>query len=122
MPAQNSKAEPIPTDIEGIFQAISSYHGPNRYAHGAGEFNGCVAHLEKSKQFKDAIAKTGFSAMPDRGKGAIWGWFVGSPRAFIFGLERTKSLAVRRMESAVRREWELATGKTWPSNVKGDAA
>lgn len=62
------RCEPVPTDIQKVFKAISGYHGPNRYAAGAGEINAGVAHLESSPTFTEAIRKMDFSVMPDRGE------------------------------------------------------
>lgn len=112
------KSEPVPNDLAKIFEVISHYHGPNRYSAGHGEINGAVAHLEESPEFTAAVRAMDFSKMPDAGDGAIWGWFVGSPRAFLFGFERTKSWAVRRMNANLYHEAELVTGKKWPRTTR----
>lgn len=43
------------------------------------------------------------------GPGAVYGWFVGSPRAFLFGFERTQGWATRRMNAAMLSEAELCS-------------
>lgn len=84
------------------FREISMFYGPNRYDRYDGNINGATAIVQPSPEFPE-------KGDPG-GKGAIWGWFVGSPRAFLFGFERSSSWASRRMRSVLLAEVEKYSG------------
>lgn len=91
--------EPTINDPVKAFRDISMFYGPNRYnGYGGGEINGGTAIIQPSPEFPN-------QGDPG-GKGAIWGWFVGSPRAFLFGFERSRSWATRRMTEVLQAEFE----------------
>jgi hypothetical protein len=91
-------------DAEDAFATIFAIHGPRRYReHPDGAINGATACLQ---------SPTNFGIHPGQdlkmnGPGAIWAWFVGSPRAFLFGFVRSRSWATRRMEAVMLSEADL---------------
>lgn len=94
-----------PSDIQEIWNMISLYHGPRRFeAEAAATINGAISLLESGEQYHRACLAGEFPPIPYCGNDVVWGWFVGSPRAFLFGLERSKSWAVRRMRKVLREE------------------
>lgn len=92
---------------------VFRFHGPKRYEVGANEFNGATTLIEHSDDFEKACSE-GLAAkcIADiHGPGAVYAWFVGSPRAFLFGFTKSKQYASRRMAAVLRREFEAATGR-----------
>jgi len=92
----NSKHEPQLADPSELWKRISLFHGPQRYL--TPSTNGACTCVQASA---DALARDEINIT---GKGAVWAWFVGSPRAFRFGLERSQGWAVRRMNSVLDEE------------------
>lgn len=87
-----------PAQERKVWECISMVHGPRRYEPGQG-LNGAVSLIEPSPEWdtENDIGSPG-------GPGSVWAWFVGSPRAFLFGFERSKSWASRRMRTVLKDE------------------
>lgn len=94
--------EPKLRDPERIFDRIFSFHGPRRYWDSADHVDGAYALVQPS----DAAMAGEKVCHPDRGPGAVWGWFVRTPKGFFFGFERSKSWASRRLEHMVKQASE----------------
>lgn len=96
-----------------VWECISILHGPRRYERGKG-LNGAVSLIETSPgwDFENDIGSPG-------GHGSVWAWFVGSPRAFLFGFERSKSWAIRRMRAALKAEAKLLARAGHPDDGLG---
>ena len=90
-----------PAQERRVWECISRLHGPRRYEPGQG-LNGAVSLIEPSPEWdsENYIGSPG-------GPGSVWAWFVGSPRAFLFGFERSKSWASRRMRAVLKDEAKL---------------
>ena len=91
-------------DAEDAFGTIFAIHGPRRYReHPDGAINGATACMQPPRNF-------GIEPGQDlklHGPGAVWAWFVGSPRVFQFGFVRSSSWATRRMHETLFAEAKL---------------
>lgn len=98
------RSEPPLRNPEDVFAAIVFIHGPRRYReYPEGTINGATSRLQAQDNFGLGPGQT----LQGHGPGAVYGWFVGSPRAFLFGFERTQGWATRRMIAAMRAEEKL---------------
>jgi len=78
-----------PENPSRVFSIISAIHGPSRYNDGKNiAINGAVSCVEPANIYPEGV----------------WAWFVGSDRAFLFGFEKNKSWARRRMFNVMRNE------------------
>lgn len=102
------QSEPVLRDPQRAFRSVFDFHGPRRYACGADAFNGACTLIEPSIAFEQAATRMNCDLY---GEGAAWAWFVGSPRAFLFGFTRSKSWAARKMNAHLRSEFEAVTGR-----------
>ena len=93
-----------------VYRQIFGAHGRRRYESGAGPFNGGCALIQCSDAF-EAECAAGFPASDVHGPGAVWAWFVGSPRAFTFGFVGSAGWAARKMRANLRAEYEAVTGR-----------
>lgn len=107
-----TREPPLRAPTEAL-RSVFEFHGPRRYVDPANPFNGAVAMVQSSDAFVQACAEgKGSKCIADvDGGGAVWGWFVGSPRAFLFGFSRSKRYAVRKMGALLRSEFEIVTGR-----------
>lgn len=95
--------EPDVRDWRALWQAISWFHGPRRYENGSPTaISGGVGLVEGCPDSKDWPENS--AAPPPDAPGAVWGWFVGSPRVFLFGLTRSQGAATRKMRAALQHE------------------
>ncbi len=101
--------EPALRDPSEVLREVFGAHGPLRYKRGASEFNGACTLIQPSEAF-DRECVTGFPFSDVEGEGAVWAWFVGSPRAFTFGFVRSSGWATRKMRSHLAAEYEAVTG------------
>ncbi|HOV56402.1 MAG TPA: hypothetical protein PLN91_00825 [Rhodanobacteraceae bacterium] len=91
-------------DAEDAFATIFAIHGPRRYReYPDGAINGACACMQPQSNFG---IQPGQELKVD-GPGAIWAWFVGSPRVFQFGFVRSRSWATRRMHETLLAEAAL---------------
>lgn len=91
---------PVPHDLAKAFNKICAFHGPSRYEkYLDGAVNGATACM----QARDAWPDSGDDL---DGHGSVWAWFVGSPRAFLFGFARSSQSAIRKMRRIGKQEWE----------------
>lgn len=101
--------EPALRNPSEVLRQIFGAHGRRRYESGAAEFNGACALIQPSKAFEQECA-SGVPVSDIHGPGAVWAWFVGSPRAFTFGFVGSSSWATRKMRSQLAAEHEAVTG------------
>lgn len=106
------KSEPELRNPDKFWNAIAHFHGPNRYQdtskRGVASVNGATALIECNPEFPADL-----NADP-AGKGSVHAWFVGSPRAFLFGLTRSGPAAARKMHQTLVSEiLRLIPGATW---------
>lgn len=102
--------EPRLRNPSEVFRRVFGAHGRLRYESGAGAFNGAVALVQSSEAYERECA-FGVPSSDLHGAGAVWAWFVGSPRAFTFGFVRSASWAARKMRTQLEAKYESATGK-----------
>lgn len=102
--------EPALRDPSEVLRQVFGVHGRLRYRLGVQEFNGACALIQPSEAF-DGEGATGASFGDIGGAGAVWAWFVGSPRAFTFGFVRSSGWATRKMRSHLAAEFETVTGR-----------
>lgn len=98
--------EPIPRNLAETMTVITRIHGPKRYW--SDNINGATALLDACDAWhcaQDLDEK--LSIDPGRGPGAVWAWFVGSPRAFLFGFVRSQSAATRKLRETLKTEATL---------------
>jgi hypothetical protein len=108
-----SRREPsLRSPIEALSE-VFRFYGPRRYASTSKPFNGAVALIQPSDAFEKACTEeiTAGSNPDLHGPGAVWAWFVGSPRAFLFGFSCSKRYATRKMHSELRSEFESVAGR-----------
>ncbi len=91
--------EPIPSDIHEFLKHISIVHGPRRYQMGASLINGATTVVDGCNGW--------FESGKLEGSGAVYAWFVGSPRAFLFGFTRNQSWATRKMKYVMVNERDM---------------
>jgi hypothetical protein len=96
-----------------VLRRVFDFHGPRRYEDPSNPFNGAVTLIQPSDAFAEACAAgVGAKSLAHiHGQGAVWAWFVGSPRAFLFGFSRSERYAVRKMQAGLRSEFEAVTGQ-----------
>ncbi len=104
-----SRGEPVLRDPSAVLRIVFEAHGRRRYREGASEFNGACDLIQPSEAFERECAAGGPSSDIE-GPGAVWAWFVGSPRAFTFGFVRSSSWATREMKSHLAAEFEAVRG------------
>ncbi len=111
--------EPALRSATAALAQIFGMHGPRRYENPDNPFNGAVTLIQPSAAFELACAEgVGAKAMGDiHGPGAVWAWFVGSPRAFLFGFTRSQRYAVRKMRSGLLSEYQAFTKQDEPAPV-----
>lgn len=95
--------EPPLRDAQEALRHVFGAHGRRRYEPGAAAINGACALLQASDRYLDEVAAGKVPGSPE-GPGAVWGWCVGSPRAFVFGFARSSGWATRKMRSALLQE------------------
>lgn len=114
-----STREPALRSATAALAQIFGMHGPRRYENSDNPFNGAVTLIQPSDAFERACAE-GVAAKTIAdiyGPGAVWAWFVGSPRAFLFGFTRSKRYAVRKMHSGLKSEFQAFCGGQGGSNL-----
>lgn len=96
--------EPQPADMVQFLREAFGFHGPRRYGRSmeVKKINGAVTCVAPPEGWCNK--STGSLA----GNGALFAWFVGSPRVFRFGFARSKGWATRRMTNALLEERQLA--------------
>ncbi|MBR8189152.1 hypothetical protein [Burkholderia vietnamiensis] len=108
VPSANRRNEPVLRDPSEVLRRVFGTHGPRRYEFGAEEFNGACALIQSSEAFERECT-TGAPVSDLHGPGAVWGWFVGSPRAFTFGFVGSSGWATRKMRSQLTAEYDAVT-------------
>jgi hypothetical protein len=110
VPAQaaNRRNEPALRNPSEVLRQIFGAHGRRRYEVGAAEFNGACALIQTSEAFERECA-SGVPVSDLHGPGAVWAWFVGSPRAFTFGFVGSSGWATRKMRSQLAAAYESVT-------------
>jgi len=104
-PIASRRTEPLLRDPADVLRQVFGAHGPRRYQVGSPEINGATALIQASEAFDCARAAGG--DVPDvEGTGAVWAWFVGSPRAFRFGFVRSSTWATLKMRTELAAECE----------------
>lgn len=106
----NHRSEPALRNPSDVLRRVFTAHGRLRYDFGASEFNGACALIQPSEAFERDCAK-GMPVGDLHGPGAVWAWFVGSPRAFTFGFVASSSWATRKMRTHLAAEYEAVTGR-----------
>lgn len=108
--ATKTRNEPALRNPSEVLRQVFGSHGRRRYEFGAEEFNGACALIQPSEVFERECA-TGVPVSDLYGPGAVWAWFVGSPRAFTFGFVGSSGWATRKMRSQLAAEYEAVTGR-----------
>ncbi len=108
--AANRRDEPALRNPSEVLRHVFGAHGRRRYEFGAAEFNGACALIQPSEAFERECA-SGVPVSDLHGPGAVWAWFVGSPRAFTFGFVGLSGWATRKMRSQLAAEYEAATSR-----------
>jgi hypothetical protein len=93
--------EPPLRDPSATLRQVFGAHGRLRYQNHSSPINGAVQVIQPSDAFMGA---GGINSDVD-GEGAVYAWFVGSPRAFLFGFTRTQGWAVRKMRETLQSEF-----------------
>lgn len=107
-----TRKEPVLRNPGEVLRQVFGAHGRLRYESGASEFNGGCALIQPSVAFERECA-SGVPVSDLHGPGAVWAWFVGSPRAFTFGFVGSSGWATRKMRSQLIAEYEAVTsGRT----------
>jgi hypothetical protein len=106
----NRRREPALRNPSGVLRQVFGAHGRLRYEFGAAEINGACALIQPSEAFEQQCA-SGMPVSDLHGPGAVWAWFVGSPRAFTFGFVGSSGWATRKMRSQLVAEYEVITGR-----------
>ncbi|WP_321967048.1 hypothetical protein [Burkholderia cepacia] len=110
VPITKRRNEPPLRDPSAVLRQVFGAHGPRRYELGATEFNGGCALIQPSEAFEREAA-SGAPVSDLHGPGAVWAWFVGSPRAFTFGFVGSSGWATRKMWSQLAAEYKSVTGQ-----------
>ena len=108
--AANRRNEPALRNPCEVLRQVFGAHGRRRYEFGAEEFNGACTLIQPSEAFERECA-SGVPVSDIHGPGAVWAWFVGSPRAFTFGFVGSSSWATRKMRSQLAAEYEAVTSR-----------
>jgi hypothetical protein len=108
--AADRRNEPALRNPGEVLRRVFCAHGPQRYESGADEFNGACALIQPSEAFQRECA-SGVPVSGLHGPGAVWAWFVASPRAFVFGFVGSSGWATRKMRSQLAAEYEAVTGQ-----------
>jgi hypothetical protein len=106
--------EPTLRNPSVALRQVFGAHGRRRYEPGEAELNGACALIQPSEAFE----REGASGVPVsdlHGPGAVWAWFVGSPRAFTFGFVGSSGWATRKMRAHLAAEYEAVTGRPPPN-------
>ena len=106
----SKSTEPALRDPDEVLRRVFCAHGRRRYESGAEEFNGACTLIQPSEAFERECA-SGVPVSDLHGPGAVWAWFVGSPRAFTFGFVGSSSWATRKMRSQLAAEYEAVTNQ-----------
>lgn len=107
--------EPALRNPSEVLRQVFRSHGRLRYEFGAAEFNGACALIQPSEAFeRECVSGVPVSAL--HGKGAVWAWFVGSPRAFTFGFVGSSGWASRKMRQQLAAEYEAVTHQQHDGN------
>jgi hypothetical protein len=105
--APDKRKEPRLRNPGDALRQVFGAHGRRRYELGEGEFNGACALIQPSEAFERECA-TGVPVSDLHGPGAVWAWFVGSPRAFTFGFVGSSGWATRKMRSQLAAEYKAS--------------
>ena len=90
---------------------IFGMHGPLRYQDPSNPFNGAVTLIQPSDAWANAKSVQEMTSCDLHGEGAVWAWFVGSPKAFEFGFVRSHGWAVRKMVDKLKAAFEAVTSE-----------
>lgn len=111
--------EPVLRNPGEVLNRVFKAHGRRRYEDGAGAFNGACTLIQPSEAF-ERECDSGVPNSDLHGPGAVWAWFVASPRSFQFGFVGSSGWATRKMREHLAAEYEAVTGQTVSRDTKGE--
>ena len=110
----NNELEPKLRNMNEAMTMIRVVYGPRRYQDDGWKTNvtGACANIEPSFAYADAeTIDEELKHDPFHGDGTVYGWFVGSPRVFLFGFTKTEAQAISKMNETMKSEYFDLTGK-----------